>query len=133
MDPVTIGSATIGLLAAASRLGPHLFQIVTHAHDAPKVFLPIRDEMKSITAALKQLQVDLRGDSEAKADRLPLQSQLTLESTLTACMVTFSELENVIEKCIGGGNVKKIQWLRREGNIGELLNRMQAHKSSLTL
>lgn len=52
MDPLSIGSAVVGLVVAASRIAPILYHFITHTVDAPKSASQILDEMNSITAAL---------------------------------------------------------------------------------
>ena len=54
-------------------------------------------------------------------------------ATLTACVTTYSDLERIVGKCVEGGKVKRMRWLINEGEIAELIQRVQAHKLSLTL
>jgi len=133
MDPLSIGSAVAGLIAAASRIGPIIYHFVTHAHDAPKAASQILDEMNSVTAALGQLQVYIAGTSETHVARRSLLSLRNIIATLTACVTTYSDLEKIVGDCVDAGHVNRVKWLVYEGDIGELVQRVQAHKLSLTL
>jgi hypothetical protein len=133
MDPLSIGSAVVGLIAAAARMSPMIYHFITHAHDAPKTALQIHDEMTSITAALERLQTYIMGASTTNAGRRSLLSLRNIVATLTACVTTYSDLEKVVDCCIQDGKVKRVKWLISEGEIGELPQRVQAHKLSLTL
>jgi len=133
MDPLTIGSAVVGLIAAASRIGPILYHFVTHTKDAPKSASQILNEMNDVTAALERLQVYLLDASTTNVARRSLVSLRNLIATLTSCAITYSDMEHVIGKCIEGGAVKRVRWVMNEADIGELLQRVQAHKLSLTL
>jgi hypothetical protein len=88
MDPLSIGSAVVGLIAAASRITPIIYHFVTHTFDAPKSASQILDEMNSITAALEQLQIYLMGASKTNAARRSLLSLGNFVAMLTACVTT---------------------------------------------
>lgn len=133
MDPLSIGSAVVGLIAAATRITPIVYHFITHAHDAPKTASQILDEMNSITTALERLQTYLVGASTTDVARRSLVSLRNIVATLTACVTTYSDLERIVGKCLEDGKVKKMKWLINEGDIGELVHRVQGHKSSLTL
>jgi hypothetical protein len=100
MDPLTIGSAVVGLIAAASRIGPLLYQFVLHTKDAPKSASQVHDEMNSVTAALEHLQRYLLGTSTTNVERRSLLSLRNIIATLTMCVTTYPNLERVVRKCI---------------------------------
>ncbi|KAJ4347817.1 uncharacterized protein N0V89_009187 [Didymosphaeria variabile] len=131
MDPLSIGSAVVGLIAAAARMAPMLHHFVVHTRDAPKSASQILDEMNSITSALERLQVYLMGAYKTNAARRSMLSLRNIVATLTACVTTYSDLEHVVKKCVDDGKVKKFKWTMNEGDVGELLGRAQAHKLSL--
>jgi hypothetical protein len=133
MDPLTIGSAVVGLIAAASRIGPIVYHFVTHAHDVPKTASQILDEMNSVTAALERLQVYVIGASKTKVARRSLLSLKNIIATLIGCVTTYSDLEIVVGKCVEDEKVKRVRWLINEKDIEDLVLRVQSHKLSLTL
>lgn len=133
MDPLSIGSAVVGLIAAATSLTPAIYRFVTHTHDAPKTASQILDEMNSVTAALDRLQTYLMGASKTNIARRSLLSLNNIIATLTACVTTYSDLDHVVSKCVERGEVKRMRWLVNEAEITELVGRVQSHKVSLTL
>lgn len=133
MDPLTIGSAVVGLIAGASRIAPILYHFLTHTQDAPKTASQILDEMNSVTAALERLQAYVMGAANANVARRSMLSLRNIVATLTACVTTYSDLELVLNKCVDEGKVKKVKWLLNEGDIVALVQRVQAHKLSLML
>jgi hypothetical protein len=131
MDPLSIGSAVVGLIAAAARMAPMLHHFIVHTRDAPKSASQILDEMNSITAALERLQVYLMGAYKTSVARRSMLSLRNIVATLTACVTTYSDLEHVVGGCVSEGQVKSFKWVMNEGDVGELLGRVQAHKLSL--
>lgn len=132
MDPLTIGSAVVGLIAAASRIGPVLHNFITHTRDAPKSASQIMEEMNSVTSALERLQAYLMGASRSSVARRSLLSLRNIVATLTACVTTYSDLERVMQKCVSNGEVWRAMWIFHETEVIDLLQRVQAHKLSLT-
>lgn len=134
MEPLTIASAVVGLIAAASRIGPLLYHFVTHTKDAPRSASQTHDEINSVTAALERLQSYLLGTSTTSIERRSLITLRNIVATLTACVTTYSDLERVVGRCVDEeGKFKRIKWLFNESDIAEVLQRLQGHKSSLTL
>jgi len=134
MDPLSIGSAVVGLIAGASRIAPMLYDFITHTLDAPKTASQILDEMNSITAALGHLQTYLTGALSSNVARRSMLSLRNIVATLTACVTTYSELEMVVMNCFReDGQARQVKWAINEGHIVELVQRVQAHKLSLTL
>lgn len=135
MDPLSIGSAVVGLIAAASRIAPLLYHFTAHIKDAPKSASYMLDELNSVTAALEQLQIYLMGAERTNVARRTLLSLRNIVATLTACVKTYSDLEIMVFKCLDDQTrqVKRIKWLINEADINELTQRVQGHKSSLTL
>ena len=131
MDPLSIGSAVVGLIATAARVAPMLHHFVSHARDAPKSASQILEEMNSITSALEQLQVYLMGAYRTNAARRSMLSLRNIVATLTACVTTYSDLEFLVRKCMSDGKVKAFKWVMNESDVGGLLDRVQAHKLSL--
>jgi hypothetical protein len=133
MDPLSIGSAVVGLVAAASRMTPIIYHFITHAHDAPKSASQIIDEMNSVTVARERLQNYISGAMTSSVARRSLLSLQNIMATLTACVITYSDLERVVRNCMDGDEVKRLKWVVNESDIGELLQRVQSHKLSLVV
>jgi hypothetical protein len=134
MDPLSVGSAVVGLVAGASRVWVMKWYKTGPMRDAPKSALQIRDELDSITAALESLQTYIDGAATPNASGRSMLSLRNIVATLTACVTTYSDLELVVRKCVGAdGEVNRVKWMINESEIGELVQRLQAHKLSLTL
>jgi hypothetical protein len=133
MKPLSIGSAVVGLIAGVFRIAPILYHFITHTQGAPKTASQILDEVNSITLALERLQVYVMGAVNANVAWRTMLSLRNIVATLTACVVTYSDLERVVNKCVDEGKVKRVKWLINEGEIVELVQRAQSHKLSVTL
>jgi hypothetical protein len=134
MDPLSIGSAVIGLIAGTSRIAPLLHHFIVHTRNAPKTASQILDELNSIAAALQQLQTYVLNAAGAPSARRSMLSLNNIIATLTACVTTYSDLDSVVQKCLDKhGSVRRAKWIINETEIVELVQRVQAHKSSLTL
>ena len=55
MDPLSIGSAVVGIIAASTRMAPILQHLIAETRDAFKTASQILDEVNSISVALTQL------------------------------------------------------------------------------
>jgi hypothetical protein len=131
MDPLSIGSAVVGLIAAATRIGPVIQHFITHTRDAPKSASQVLDEMQSTTAALEQLQVYLIGVSKTNAARRAMLSLRSIVTSLTACVTTYSDLERVVNRCVSDGRVSRVMWIYCEQEILDLVRTVQGHELSL--
>lgn len=133
MDPLSIGSAVVGIIAASTRMAPILQHLISETRYASKTASQVLDEVNSISAALTQLQLYLIGAVDSDVARRSLVSLNNLVATLTACVTTYSDLERIVGNCSSRGRVNKLKWLYYEGEIAKLLQRVQVHKSSLLL
>lgn len=136
MDPLSVTASVVGLLAAGSKVTSLLFTVITKCKDSPALAPSIVWEVADISAALGHLQGFLLGRTNAAAERgnLILLEQLVV--TLTGCVTTYSDLQftltslNIHEDM---GTFDRIKWMRQEDKLNTLVQRLQSHKSSLTL
>ncbi|KAF2684199.1 hypothetical protein K458DRAFT_269951, partial [Lentithecium fluviatile CBS 122367] len=131
MDPLSIGSAVVGLIAAASRIGPVLYHFIANTRDAPSSAAQLFSEMQGITAVLQQLQAYLIDASESSAGRRAMLSLRNIMTSLTACVTTYSRLERLVGKCVEEGQLKRVKWLLHEREISELAQKVQGEKLNL--
>jgi len=135
-DPLSIGSAVVGLVVAAGKITLGLNQFITSVRDAPKSVSAVVAEIFDITAALGHLQAYLIGVGRTEPARRPLLSLENIVVTITGCVTTYSELEAITKKCSGGqpmGLFNRLEWMLRESDINNIIQKLQNHKSSLTL
>ncbi|MCJ1271738.1 hypothetical protein MMC22_011643 [Lobaria immixta] len=136
MDPVSITTAVVGLLTAAAKVSTTLTAILQRTSNAPKFAQNVLLEVSDISACLTQLRAFLDGarvESRSRATLILVDQVIVL---LTTSMITFSELEKIVESLEPDksmGLVSKLRWSRKESAISSLLLRLQASKSSLNL
>jgi hypothetical protein len=136
MDPLSVAASVVGLMGAAGKMTTLLHSLVTKARHAPVLAKAILTEITAITAALAQLQSYVLGNSEADPTRSSL---LFLDQVLTAlsgCVITYSELEAIIDSIhisSTSGYFDRMKWSLKESAIFVIVERLQSHKSTLTL
>lgn len=136
MDPLSVSASVVGLLGAGASITSTLFALVSSIRDAPQLAQSLLREMADISAALGSLQIYIRGRAEASAERGALILLEHVLTTLTGCVTTYSDLQRVMD----GLNVNpsmgmfdRLKWSREEQKLSLILQRLQNHKSSLTL
>jgi hypothetical protein len=135
-NPLSIGSAVVGLVVAAGRITLGLHQFINSVRYAPKSALAVFAEVKNITAALNQLQAYLIGAGRTEPARRPLLSLENIVVTVTGCVTTYSELELITKKCFDKqpkGVFTRLEWTLRETEVNKIIDKLQNHKSSLIL
>ncbi|KAI0203820.1 hypothetical protein F4808DRAFT_389581 [Astrocystis sublimbata] len=136
MDPLSVAASVAGLLAAGGKVTALLFAALGKWENPPTLARTIMLEVTDISAALGQLQGFLCDRQKVDPDRSSLLQLDILLATLTGCVTTYSDLQytltelNVNEDM---GVFDRIKWLRRGNKLNSLLQRLQNHKSSLTL
>src|SRR5882762_1114037 len=131
MEPLAIGSAVVGIISASIRIGKPIYDLTVSLNDAPKSAVALRTELNDITSALEQLQTYLIGAEKADIARRLLLSLRNIVATLTGCVTTYSELEEIVRKCTSNGEVsgviKRAKWVFYEHEIDEMVRRLQNH------
>ncbi|KAI1278225.1 hypothetical protein F5Y07DRAFT_361115 [Xylaria sp. FL0933] len=136
MDPLSVAASVVGLLAAGGKVTSLLFTVITKCKDSPSLARSILFEVADISAALGQLQDFLIDRTKATPERGNLILLDQLLTTLTGCVTTYSDIQfiltgmNISEDM---GAFDRIKWMRHEDRLNTLVQRLQSHKSSLTL
>ncbi|KAI3333740.1 hypothetical protein F4824DRAFT_232537 [Ustulina deusta] len=136
MDPLSVAASVVGLLAAGGKVTTLLFTVITKCKDSPTLARSILFEVADISAALGHLQDFLGDRTKATSERGNLILLDQLLTTLTGCVTTYSDLQfiltglNISEDV---GTFDRIKWMRQESRLNTLVQRLQSHKSSLTL
>jgi hypothetical protein len=133
MEAVAIAGSVVSLLSGATRICLLLYDFVTDTKDAPKTASQLLDEMNSFIATLEQLQVYLLGLSTSSLKRHKLTLKRDLDLAQTGCVITYSDLDSVVKKCVEGAKVKRLKWLLNKTKIEDILQRLQSNKPSLTI
>lgn len=135
MDPLTIAGAVIGIVASAGKMIPTIQHLVFTMKDAPKLARHILTELMEITAAVESLQAYIfQSNGSPNSHHIQLQQ---LVATLTGCVMTYSELEPILDSLKGSqvaqGAWNRAKWLYHEPNLERIVERLQRHKASLSL
>lgn len=132
------GSAIVGLLAVGAKLGLILHNFLSKCSDAPLIVESVSCEIRDVRFALSKLQPYIRNDSPTPITLLG--SAMTdvhhLSLTLSSCIITFSQLEKIIDKLKLSGKmdtVTRLKWTWYEGSVTQLMDRLQKHKLTLNL
>ncbi|KAF4340754.1 camk camkl kin4 kinase [Fusarium beomiforme] len=135
-DPLSTAASVVGLLTAAAQISKILTYIIKKARNAPNECKRIKSEVDDIQNVLQSLQLFLIGTQRASSSRTSLILVEQVVATLAACVITFSELETLVlslETDVEMNLLDKLQWTRKDSDIKALLDRLESHKSSLTL
>ncbi|CZR32655.1 uncharacterized protein FPRO_01975 [Fusarium proliferatum ET1] len=136
MDPLCVSASVVGLLGAGAKITSCLWTFATNARDAPQLARHLVFEVADITAALGSLQAYVCGQTQAPGERGALILLEHVLTTLTGCITTFSDLQSLMDQLNLSpdmGTIDKMKWARQESNIAAIVQRLQNHKSSLTL
>lgn len=136
MDPISIAASFVGLLGAAASVSSFLIVLIDTAKGTPKLAKSVLLEVNAISVCLTQLQDFL---SESRAHLRSQRRHVLVEQmviTLTACMMTFADLEKIASSMQENrpllGSIR-IRWALKEKTISRLLVQLQSSKASLNL
>ena len=135
-DPLSVAASVVGLLAAGAQITKVLTKVMTEARDAPDECRKIKSEVDDIRNVLTQLQLFVVGTSCATKSRTSLILVDQVLVTLAACVTTFSELDTFAKDLQSDhtmGILNRLRWASKDKEIQAVLQRLESHKSSLTL
>jgi len=136
MDPLSIAAAVAGIVSGAINASTTLGNIIQKSHNAPKECKDVKREVDNIGQVLTQLQVFVLGASKASRSRTSLILVEQVVTTLSACVLTFSELDVFVQGLDSEqkmGILDRMKWIIKSNALKELLERLQQHKISLNL
>ena len=136
MDPLSIAASVVGLLGATAKVSAVLNNFIRGTNGAPKLAHGVLQEVGDISACLSQLQVFLLGTKVGSRSRTCLVMVEQVVVTLTACVLTFSELEEILESLHDHKPIRissRIAWMRKEPALSRLCLRLNSSKQSLNL
>lgn len=136
MDPLSVAASIVGLLAAGGKATNLLFTVISKCKDSPKVAQSLLWEVADLSAALGHLQEFIGGRARGLPERGNLILLDQLLTTLTGCVTTYSDLQFILDSLNISedmGAFDRLKWVRQEDKINSVVQRLQSHKSSLTL
>jgi len=135
-DPLSVAASIAGLLTVAGKISTVVIDLTSKSKAAPKDIENVRSSVETIRAVLLQLQLLLLGRAKVNRQRTSLILVEQVVITLSACVSTFSELDVFVETLSTDHAMQlldRIRWATKASTIKELLDRLEAHKASLTL
>jgi hypothetical protein len=136
MDPLSVAMSIVGLLKAADQIASTLQPIIKKTINAPKEIKEMRSSVNTIRTVLSQLQLMLLGQSQVNRHRTSLIMVEQIVITLSACVTTFSDLDVFVETLANDakmGLLDRVRWATKTSTIQEYMNKLEVHKSTLTL
>ena len=135
MDPLSIASSVVGLLAAAGKIIEILKPVISTLKDSAKTATIIHSEVNSSRIILSALQVLFRDLDAAPCRRRDLIQIDQVIATLTDGVLLFSELEALVTR-LGPATeslLTRIEWARKEKTLNILVARLQNFKGSISV
>ena len=133
MDPLSVSASIIGVLAAAAKVSSVLITFAQNTKAVPRLAQTVLADITGLSTVLSHLQTYLLGNTTPSKSRASLILVEQVIVTLTECVITFSELEDVLGTSKDMGVLDRIKWAMKESKISDIQRRLQSDKSSLTL
>ena len=134
-DPLTIVAGVVGILTAAAQISTLLINFTKASKNAPSRARHIIAEVNDISGTLSHLQSFLLGNEYSDTSRTSLLKADHIVTILSGCVMTFSELEKLLDALETKDMriLDSMKWARKEKDITALIQRLQNHKTSLSL
>jgi hypothetical protein len=135
MDPITVATSIVGILAAAGKVVKILGPVISTLKNKTQSVATICSEVENTRIILLALQTLLDDLNTAPRKRRELIQIGQLIAALTDGVLIFSELEALVLQ-LGTSTENwqtRIQWARKEKVFASLLSRMQYFKSSMSV
>lgn len=136
MDPLSIAGSIVGILAVTGKVTNSLVHFMQREKDAPTSMHAINSELSALKICLSQLQPFLQGSRQASRTRT---SQISLDQIMvinTSCVLAISELDRMMDSFSlqhSFSVLDRMRWAKNESKIQNLLARVWASQSSLSM
>ncbi|KAF8541169.1 hypothetical protein BDD12DRAFT_803914 [Trichophaea hybrida] len=136
---ISVAASVTGMLAVAERVATIFYKFGQRVAHARTFSRNVMTEIHDISRLLRQLDclIKLQGKRTGAEERLSLIMVNHVLAILTSCVLTFSELEALVN---GFGVeestfsfIGREKWAQKEKEIGDLFQRLQNQKISLSL
>ena len=134
-DPLSVAAGVVGVVTAAAQISSLLIKFTTSTIAAPQQAKVVLTEVSDISVILSQLQVFLLGLDLPDRSRTSLLKVEKVVTIVSGCVLTFSELEKLLDelKTENMDFLDRLKWVRQESAIRGFIQRLQNHKTSLSL
>ncbi|KAL8855577.1 MAG: hypothetical protein Q9178_007808, partial [Gyalolechia marmorata] len=96
-DPLSFAAGLIGVVTAAAQISSLLIQFTQSSKDAPQTARTVLSEVDDISGILSHLQSFLLGDQSSDRSRTQLLQVDQVVTIMSGCVLTFSELEQLLD------------------------------------
>ncbi len=126
MDPLTVSTACVGLLAAVAQLSAQLTGFVSDVRESGRDLRAVNRELASLSLCLEAL----RDDSNSM--EYPSGLEQNLLAVLGNCDVVTKQMVALIQKMSSGSIGQRVQWATfGRDDMNKLRSSLEAHKSAL--
>ena len=134
-DPLSVAAGVVGVITAAAQISSLLIKFTRSTITAPQQAKVVLTEVSDIGVILLQLQPFLLGQDLPDRSRTSLLKVEKVVTIVSGCVLTFSELEKLLDelKTENMDILNRLNWVRKESAITSLIQRLQSHKTSLSL
>jgi hypothetical protein len=136
MDPLSIATAVVGLLKTAQQVSLIIGKIASSKKHGSKEINDVKITVDTLRSVLLQLQLLLLNRAKIDHKRASMILVDEVVVTLTACVMTFSDLDG----CVKGlesderlGILDSVRWASKASELKVYLQNLEAHKTSLAL
>jgi Fungal N-terminal domain of STAND proteins len=128
MDPLSISTACVSLIATLGRILPQIVSFVSDVRDARRDMDAVSRELHSLSLSLENLR-----DDSTKI-KYPEGSRRTLITVLGNCDHVTKEIEALLNKMASGNIGRRMQWtIYGRDDMNKLRSRLEAYKSAIDI
>lgn len=130
-----MAASVAGLISLAGQLVPTLYNLGATSKDADSDAKAAAGEIAGMSTVLQGLQAYIVGRSLASPKRLQLITEEHITASLTAFVVTYSELDVVLKALHVESGLRawdRAIWFLKREKVEELVQRIQNHKMTFT-
>lgn len=136
MDPLSVSASIAGLLTAAQQVSSVVGMILASKKTGSQEIKDIKITVDTLRSVLLQLQLLLLGRASVNPQRASLILLDQVVVTLTACVMTFSDLDGCVKGLFNDvrlGFLDGMRWASKTAELTKYLRSLESHKSSLIL
>lgn len=129
MDPLSITTACVGLVASVTKVSIQINSFVRKSRDARGDLDAVSRELASLQMVLELLNEDARSGKG-----FPVSLVKQISGILTNCGVVLEQIETLLQKYAEGGISPAVKWaIAGQDDMNKLRSSLEAHKSALDI
>ena len=128
MDPLSVSSACVGLIAGVSQLTLQISSFVSTVRDARKDMDAVSRELTSLSLCLQTLRDD------STNIEYPQGTKETLIAVIQNCDSVTKQMETLLKKMSSGSLARSAQWaMTGRDDMNKLRSSLEAHKAAIEI